>query len=166
LTHMYKSSAYLWSCDSGQGGGGLPKAIAAKLVRPDRPVYAICGDGFFMMNVQELETAVRLGTNIVMIVNNDRAFGMIKNAQDSAFAKRYIGVDFADVRYDKMAEAAGWYGERVEDPKDLTPALKRAVDSGKPALLDVIVDGQANFNPPDLTTALNVWFEGIKFPEY
>ena len=166
LTPMYESSAYLWSCDSGQGGGGLPKAIAAKLICPDQPVYAICGDGFFMMNVQELETAVRLGTNIVMIVNNDRAFGMIKNAQDSAFAKRYIGVDFADVRYDKMAEAAGWYGERVEDPKDLTPALKRAVDSGKPALLDVIVDGQANFNPPDLTTALNVWFEGVKFPEY
>jgi acetolactate synthase-1/2/3 large subunit len=101
-----------------------------------------------------------------VIVNNDRAFGMIKAAQDGAFAKRYIGVDFVDVRYDKMAEAAGWYGERVQDPKEITPALKRAVDSGKPALLDVIVDGQANFNPPDLTTALNVWFEGIKFPEY
>ncbi|KPJ51474.1 MAG: acetolactate synthase large subunit, partial [Dehalococcoidia bacterium DG_22] len=162
LTPMYESSTYLWACDSGQGGDGLPKAIAAKLICPDRPVYAICGDGFFMMNIQELETAVRLGTNIVMIVNNDHAFGMIKNAQDSAFAKRYIGVEFTDVRYDKMAEAAGWYGERVEDPKDLTPALKRAVDSGKPALLDVIVDGQANFNPPDLTTALNVWFEGVK----
>jgi len=166
LTRLYEPSAGLWSADSGMGGGGLPKAIAAKLVCPDRPVYAICGDGFFMMNVQELETAVRLGTNVVIIVNNDRAFGMIKAAQDGAFAKRYIGVDFTDVRYDKMAEAAGWYGERVEDPKGITAALKRAVDSGKPALLDVIVDGQANFNPPDLTTALNVWFEGVKFPEY
>ena len=166
LTRLYEPSTCLWSADSGMGGGGLPKAIAAKLVCPDRPVYAICGDGFFTMNIQELETAVRLGTNIVVIVNNDRAFGMIKAAQDGAFAKRYIGVDFVDVRYDKMAEAAGWYGERVEDPKGITAALKRAVDSGKPALLDVIVDGQANFNPPDLTTALNVWFEGIKFPEY
>jgi acetolactate synthase-1/2/3 large subunit len=166
LTRLYEPGSFLGAADSGMGGGGLPKAIAAKLVCPDRPVYAICGDGFFMMNVQELETAVRLGTNVVMIVNNDHAFGMIKNAQDGSFAKRYIGVDFADVRYDKMAEAAGWYGERVEDPKDLTAALKRAVDSGKPALLDVIIDGQANFNPPDLTTALNVWFEGVKFPEY
>jgi acetolactate synthase-1/2/3 large subunit len=129
-------------------------------------VYAICGDGFFMMNIQELETAVRLGTNVVMIVNNDRAFGMIKNAQDDMFAKRYIGVEFTDVRYDKMAEAAGWYGERVEDPKDLTSALKRAVDSGKPALLDVIVDQQANFNPPDLATANAIWFEGVNIPKY
>jgi len=166
LTRLYEPGSFLGAADSGMGGGGLPKAIAAKLVCPDRPVYAICGDGFFMMNVQELETAVRLGTNIVMIVNNDHAFGMIKNTQDGSFAKRYIGVDFTDVRYDKMAEAAGWYGERVEDPKDLTAALKRAVDSGKPALLDVIVDGQANFNPPDLATANAVWFEGIKFPEY
>jgi acetolactate synthase-1/2/3 large subunit len=165
LTRMYES-ACIWSADSGQGGGGLPKAIAAKLIFPGQPVFAICGDGFFMMNVQELETAARLGTNVVMIVANDRAFGMIKAAQDGSFAKRYIGVDFADVRYDKMAEAAGWYGERVEDPKQLTPALKRAVDSNKPALLDVIVDQQANFNPPDLTTAVNVWFEGVKFPEY
>jgi acetolactate synthase-1/2/3 large subunit len=91
---------------------------------------------------------------------------MIKAAQDGAFAKRYIGVDFADVRYDKMAEAAGWHGERVEDPKEITPALKRAVDSGKPALLDVIVDGQANFGPPDFATAITIWFEGVKFPEY
>ncbi len=166
LTRVYEPGSCLWAADSGMGGGGLPKAIAAKLVYPDRPVYAICGDGFFMMNVQELETATRLGTNVIMIVNNDRAFGMIKAAQDGAFAKRYIGVDFADVRYDKMAEAAGWHGERVEDPKEMTPALKRAVDSGKPALLDVIVDGQANFGPPDFATALTVWFEGVKFPEY
>jgi acetolactate synthase-1/2/3 large subunit len=52
------------------GGGGLPKAIAAKLVCPQRPVYAICGDGFFMMNVQELETAVRLGTNGHYLIND------------------------------------------------------------------------------------------------
>jgi acetolactate synthase-1/2/3 large subunit len=166
LTRIYEPGTCLWAGDSGQGGDGLPKAIAAKLICPDRPVFAICGDGFFMMNVQELETAVRLGTNLVMIVNNDRAFGMIKAGQDGAFAKRYVGVDFTDVRYDKMAEAAGWYGERVEDPKEITPALKRAVDSGKPALLDVIIDGQANLGPPDVATAVAIWFEGVKFPEY
>jgi acetolactate synthase-1/2/3 large subunit len=166
LTRIYEPGTHLWHDDSGMGGGGLPKAIAAKLVCPDRPVYAICGDGFFMMNVQELETAARLGTNVVIIVNNDRAFGFIKAAQQSAFAGRYIGVDFFDVHYDKMAEAAGWYGERVDDPNEITPALKRAVDSGKPALLDVIVDGQANLFPPDFAPAIAVWFEGVKFPEY
>jgi acetolactate synthase-1/2/3 large subunit len=166
LTRIYEPGTHLWHDDSGMGGGGLPKAIAAKLVCPDRPVYAICGDGFFMMNVQELETAARLGTNVVIIVSNDRAFGFIKAAQQTAFASRYIGVDFNDVRYDKMAEAAGWYGERVEDPREITPALSRAVDSGKPALLDVIIDGQANLFPPDFAPAVAIWFEGVKFPQY
>jgi acetolactate synthase-1/2/3 large subunit len=166
LTRIYEPGSCLWAADSGMGGGGLAKAIAAKLTCPDRPVYAISGDGFFMMNVQELETASRLGTNVVMIVNNDRAFGMIKAAQDGSFAKRYVGVDFTDVRYDRMAEAAGWYGERVDDPKEITSALQRAVDSGKPALLDVVVDSEANLGPPDLATAVAVWFEGVKFPEY
>jgi len=166
LTRIYEPGTHLWHDDSGMGGGGLPKAIAAKLICPDRPVYAICGDGFFMMNVQELETAARLGTNVVIILINDRAYGFIKAAQQAAFASRYIGVDFNDVRYDKMAEAAGWYGERVEDPREITPALKRAVGSGKPALLDVIVDGQANLFPPDFAPAVAIWFEGVKFPEY
>jgi len=166
LTRIYEPNTCLWSGDSGMGGGGLPKAIAAKLACPERPVYAICGDGFFMMNVQELETAVRLGTNIVVIVNNDRAYGMIKAAQDGVFAKRYIGVDFTDVRYDKMAEAAGWHGERVEDPKQITAALQRAVDSGKPALLDVIIDGRANLAPPDFATVVGIWLEGVPIPQY
>ncbi len=166
LTRIYEPGSFLGSGDSGMGGGGLPKAIAAKLVCPQRPVFAICGDGFFMMNVQELETAVRLGTNIVVVVNNDRAFGMIKAGQDGAFGQRYIGVDFTDVRYDRMAEAAGWYGERVEDPKQITAALQRAVDAGKPALLDVIIDGRANLGPPDFATVVGVWLEGVKFPEY
>jgi acetolactate synthase-1/2/3 large subunit len=148
------------------GGGGLPKAIAAKLVCPQRPVYGVCGDGFFMMNIQELETAVRLGTNIVMIINNDRAYGMIKAGQDVAQGQRYIGVDFADVRYDRMAEAAGWYGERVEDAAQIAPALRRAADSGKPALLDVIIDGKANLTPPDFATVVGVWLEGITIPQY
>ena len=91
---------------------------------------------------------------------------MIKAAQDGAFGKRYIGVDFTDVRYDKMAEAAGWYGERVEDPKEIAPALKRAADSGKPALLDVVIDAQANLSPPDFNTVVAVWLEGVQIPQY
>ena len=167
LTRVYEPGSLLWHGDSGMGGGGLPKAIAAALLQPDRPVFAILGDGFFAMNMQELETATRLGTNnVVVVVGNDRAFGMIKGAQDSAFGKRYIGVDFADVRYDEVARACGWYGERVERPEEITPALKRAAASGKPALLDVLVDAQANLAPPDMATVVAIWMEGVKFPEY
>jgi acetolactate synthase-1/2/3 large subunit len=167
LTRIYEPGSLLWHGDSGMGGGGLPKAIAAALVRPDRPVFAILGDGFFAMNMQELETATRLGTNnLVVVVSNDRAFGMIKAAQDGAFAKRYIGVDFYDVRYDEVARACGWHGERVERPEEITPALQRATAAGKPALLDVIVDAQANLSPPDFGTVVAIWMEGVKFPEY
>jgi acetolactate synthase-1/2/3 large subunit len=166
LTRVNEAGTLLWHGDSGMGGGSLPKAIAAKLVHPGRPVVAISGDGFFAMNMQELETATRLGTNVVMVVSNDRAYGMIKAAQDSSFAKRYIGTEFVDVRYDRMAGAAGWYGERVERPEEIAPALRRAVDSGKPALVDVIVDAEVNLAPPDLPAVLGIWFEGVKFPEY
>ena len=166
LTRIYEPGSCLWSGDSGMGGGGLPKAIAAKLVCPQRPVYAICGDGFFMMNVQELETAVRLGTNIVMVVNNDRAYGMIKAGQDGAHGQRYIGVDFADVRYDRMAEAAGWYGERVEDaPADRSrPAAGGGLGEAGPAGRDH--RRRANLTPPDFATVVGVWLEGITIPQY
>lgn len=167
LTRVYGSGGLLWHGDSGMGGGGLPKAIAAALLRPDQPVFAVLGDGFFAMNMQELETAARLGTkNLVVVVNNDQAFGMIKGAQDSAFAKRYVGVDFVDVRYDEVARACGWYGERVERPEEITPALQRATASGKPALLDVVVDAQANLAPPDMATVVAIWMEGVTFPQY
>jgi acetolactate synthase-1/2/3 large subunit len=167
LTRVYEPGSLLWHGDSGMGGGGLPKAIAAALVHPDRPVFAVLGDGFFAMNMQELETATRLGTsNLVVVVSNDRAFGMIKGAQDSAFGKRYVGVDFVDVRYDEVARACGWHGERVERPEEITPALQRAAAAGKPALLDVVVDAQANLAPPDMATVVAIWMEGVKFPEY
>jgi acetolactate synthase-1/2/3 large subunit len=167
LTRVYEPGSLLWHGDSGMGGGGLPKAIAAALVHPDRPVFAVLGDGFFAMNMQELETAARLGTsNLVVVVSNDCAFGMIKGAQDSAFGKRYIGVDFVDVRYDEVARACGWHGERVERPEEITPALQRAAAAGKPALLDVVVDAQANLAPPDMATVVAIWMEGVKFPEY
>ena len=167
LTRVYEPGSLIWHGDSGMGGGGLPKAIAAALVHPERPVFAILGDGFFAMNMQELETATRLGTkNLVVVVCDDCAYGMIKGAQDGAFGKRYIGVDFADVRYDEVARACGWHGERVERPAEITPALQRATASGKPALLDVRVDAQANLAPPDMATVVAIWMEGIKFPEY
>jgi acetolactate synthase-1/2/3 large subunit len=141
---------------------GLPYAIAAKLAEPERPVYAICGDGAFMLQIHELETATRLGVPIVVIVNNDRQWGMEKGGQKLSFGGRYIGVDFTDVRYDLVAQAMGCYGERVDEPGEIRPALQRAVKSGKPALIDVIIDQEANLVPPNLETVQAIWLEGIE----
>lgn len=164
LNRVYAPRSFVWAADSGHLGTGLPYAIGAKLAQPDQMVYAICGDGAFGLNIQELETAARLKLPLVIVVANDRQWGMIKAVQMSAYDSRYIGVDFDDVRYDRMAQAFGCYGERVEDPEEITPALERAVASGKPAVLDVVLDQWANLTPPDLENLDAVWMEGCELP--
>jgi len=162
LNRLYEPRTFLWAADSGHLGTGLPYAIGARLAAPDRPVYLITGDGSFMFNIQELETAARLGTPVIVAIANDRQWGMIKGGQKLAYKERFIGVDFADVRYDQVAEAMGCYGERVTEPGQLSPALERAVQSGRPAVLDVIVDAAANLEPPDLITLDALWMEGCE----
>jgi acetolactate synthase-1/2/3 large subunit len=164
LNRIYTPRSFLWAADSGHLGTALPYAIGAKLAQPDRPVYAICGDGAFALNLQELETAARLRLPLVVVVADDHQWGMIKAAQMAAYDARYIGVDFDDVRYDQVAQACGCHGERVEDPKEILPALERAVASGKPAVVDVVVDPWANLTPPDLENLDAVWMEGCELP--
>lgn len=164
LNRVYEPRSFLWAGDSGHLGTALPYAIGARLARPDRPVYAICGDGAFALNMQELETAARLKLPVVIVIADDRQWGMIKSVQMAAYDARYIGVDFDDVCYDQAARAFGCYGERVEDPAQLIPALGRAVASGRPAVLDVIVDNWANLTPPDLENLDAVWMEGCELP--
>jgi acetolactate synthase-1/2/3 large subunit len=164
LNRVYEPRSFLWAADSGHLGTGLPYAIGAKLAQPERVVYAICGDGAFALNMQELETAARLKLPLLVIVANDRQWGMIKAAQMAAYDARYIGVDFEDVRYDQVAQAMGCWGERVEAPEEIGPALERAAASGKPAILDVLVDPWANLTPPDLENLDAVWMEGCELP--
>jgi len=164
LNRVYEPRSFLWAADSGQLGTGLPYAIGAKLACPERPVYAICGDGAFGLNIQELETAARLQVPVVVVVANDRQWGMIKGAQLAAYDGAYIGVDLRDVRYDLVAQAMGCYGERVERPQEITPALERAMASGRPAVVDVVIDAQANLTPPDLENLDAVWMEGCELP--
>ena len=164
LNRVYEPRSLLWAADSGHLGTGLPYAIGAKLAAPDRMVYGICGDGAFALNIQELETAARLDLPFVIVVVNDRQWGMIKATQMAAYDARYIGVDFSDVRYDQVARAMGCWGERVEEPDQITPALERAVASGRPAVVDVVVDQWANLTPPDLENLDAVWMEGCDLP--
>jgi len=164
LNRVYEPRRYLQATDSGHLGVGTGYAIGSKLAYPEKDVYVISGDGAFMFNIQELETARRLRTPFIVIVANDRAYGMIKAGQKGLYEERYVGVDFVDVRYDKLAEAMGCFGARVERPDEIRPALEKAKDSGLPAVLDVVVDPEVNLDPPDFASVASVWLEGCQLP--
>ncbi|MFX1376570.1 MAG: thiamine pyrophosphate-binding protein [Promethearchaeota archaeon] len=132
----------------GQLGTAIPYGIGAKLAKPDKQVVAIAGDGAFMINVQDLETAVRLELkNLIYIIANNNAWGMIKSGQKLFMGKRYIDVDFPEFDYAKCAEGFGCYGEVVTNPNELKSAFERSKNSGKPAVLDVKI----GFDTPDTT---------------
>jgi acetolactate synthase-1/2/3 large subunit len=119
-------------------GAGLPSAIAAKLIHPRTKVMAVCGDGGFMMNSQELETAVRLGLNLVVVVLNDSGYGMIKWKQEEmGFGK--FGLDFNNPDFVKYAESYGAHGHRVEKTEDLLPLLQRCLGEDGVHVIDVPV---------------------------
>jgi acetolactate synthase-1/2/3 large subunit len=122
----------------GHLGTSIPYGIGIKLAKPDKQVMSISGDGSFMMNFQDLETAVRLGLkNLIYVIGNNSAWGMIKTAQQYLYRKRYIDTALSDFNYGKAAEGFGCYGEQVTDPNEIKPALERAKNSGKPAVIDV-----------------------------
>ncbi len=132
----------------GHLGTAVPYGIGAKLGQPNKQVVAIAGDGAFMINIQDLETAVRLGLkNLIYVIGNNSAWGMIKSGQKLLFGKRFIDVDFPPFDFGKCAQGFGCYGETVTEPKDIKPALERAKNSGKPAVIDVKID----FDTPDAT---------------
>ena len=160
MNRIYEPRSFLWAADSGHLGAGVPFAVGAKIARPDTPVYCITGDGSFGCNALEMETARREGAQVIVIIANDCAWGMIKGGQKLVYDGRYIGVDLSDARYDKLAEALGCYGERITEPGQIRPALQRAVDSGLPAVLDVVMDVDVHLVPPDLVVLDGLWMEG------
>lgn len=146
--------SYLYTAKFGHLGTGLPYAIGAKLAAPERPVYLISGDGAIGFNIQELETAHRYCLPIVAVVLCDQGWGMERPsqvfAQVVAQAGGMVETELSDARYDKVAEAFGCYGEKVDELGQLHPALERAVASGKPALIQVTINPEVNFAPPGL----------------
>ena len=124
-------------------GAGLPSAMASAMVYPERKVMAICGDGGFMMNSQELETAVRLQLNITVLILNDNSFGMIRWKQaNMGFAD--WGLTYGNPDFVKYAESYGAKGHRCEDAASLPALLRECLDAPGVNLLEVPVDYSDN----------------------
>lgn len=124
-------------------GSALPGAIAAKLVHPEKRVMAICGDGGFMMNVQEMETAVRLKTNIVVMVWVDNGYNLIEWKQQNEFDK-HTDLTFGNPDFVMLAKAFGFHGMYVDKSADLAGALDEAFSVDKPVLLALPIDYREN----------------------
>jgi thiamine pyrophosphate-dependent acetolactate synthase large subunit-like protein len=133
----YEPHTFMYISDWGSVGAGLPIAMGVKLARPKQVVMAAVGDMGMMCNIGELETAVRERIPVVCVVYNDRGLGNERAFQKELYGGRFFAVDYNDVDFGALARGFGAYGERVEEPAGLAPALKRAIDSGLPAVIDV-----------------------------
>jgi acetolactate synthase-1/2/3 large subunit len=127
----------------GTMGYGVPAAVAAKLAHPERVVVAFAGDGCFLMNGQELATAVRYELNIVIVVINNGMYGTIRMHQEQRYPGRTLGTDLSNPDFAMYARAFGAYGEVVAHTADFAPAFERALEAGKPALLELRIDPDA-----------------------
>ncbi len=124
-------------------GAGLPSAMAAKLVHPDRKVIAVCGDGGFMMNSQEIETALRLKLDLVVLILNDNSYGMIKWKQHGMDFPEW-GLDFGNPDFVKYAESYGAKGFRVESTQQLLPLLQKCLNAPGIHIIEVPIDYSQN----------------------
>jgi len=124
-------------------GAGLPSAMAARLVHPGQKVMAICGDGGFMMNSQEMETAVWLNMDLVVLVLRDNAYGMIKWKQAQMSVPDF-GLDYGNPDFVKYAESYGARGHRVEKAAELPGLLRSCLENPGVDLIDIPVDYSEN----------------------
>jgi len=124
-------------------GAGLSSAIAAKLIYPEKKVVSVSGDGGFMMNSQELETAVRLGVNLVVIILNDSAYGMIKWKQEGMGFDNF-GLDYKNPDFVKYAESYGAIGHRPKSDKEFCNVFAKCLDTDGVHVIDLAVDYSLN----------------------
>jgi thiamine pyrophosphate-dependent acetolactate synthase large subunit-like protein len=133
---IYQARHSLNAGPHGCMGVGIPFGIGAKAAAPDKPVLVLSGDGAFGWNGMEMDTAIRHHLNIVVVVSNNAGFTSRKTGGS-------VGRELGYQRYDQMVEALGGYGEFVEKPDEIRPAIERAMKSGKPALVNVCTDPEA-----------------------
>ncbi len=154
LYQAYEPNTVIISNGFAAMGIALPGAIAAKLVHPDRKVVALCGDGGFLMNSQELETAKRIGTNIVVVVWRDDGYGLIDWKQRNEFGRPF-GVEFGNPDFVAYAQSFGIAGFRPTSADDLYPTLMRALAVNGPALVEVPIDYRENLRLTEHLGALS-----------
>ncbi|MDJ0617813.1 MAG: acetolactate synthase large subunit [Calothrix sp. MO_192.B10] len=143
--HCHSPNTCLISNGFAAMGIAIPGALAAKLVYPNRKIVAATGDGGFMMNSQELETALRVGTAFVTLIFNDGGYGLIEWKQENQFGKGNSSfVHFGNPDFVKLASSMGLKGYRVEAATDLVPILKEALAQDVPAVIDCPVDYREN----------------------
>ena len=128
---------------SGAMGYGLPAAIAAKLLHPERVVVCLAGDGDLLMSAGELSTARQAGADVVVLVVDNGMYGTIRMHQERRFPGRVSGTDLVNPDFAALARSFGWNAERVERTEDVAAALDRALGAGRPALLHLPVDPEA-----------------------
>jgi acetolactate synthase-1/2/3 large subunit len=123
-------------------GVGPGYAMAAKLAKPDSPVVIVYGDGSFGLHGLEFEAMVRQKINVVGVIGNDAAWQQIRRGQIQLYGEeRAVATKLGFVRYEKVVEALGGHGEYVERPEDIRPAMQRALNAGKPALVNIKIGG-------------------------
>jgi acetolactate synthase-1/2/3 large subunit len=136
MTHYFQTKApgtFIQPAGVGGMGYAIPAALAAKLIHPQRQVLAVCGDGGFGIAMNGLMTALEEHIPIVTVIFNNNALGWVKHGQ----GERNIACDFANFDHAAIARAMGCHGIRVEDPHQLAPALKEALNSDRPSVVDV-----------------------------
>ena len=136
----YEPGTFMSIDDWASVGGSLPIAMGAKIAQPDRPVLCASGDMGAMCNIGELETAVRENIPVVYVVFNDQGLGNERAFQNEHYGGRFFAVDYKNPDFGALAKVFGAYGEQVKRPGDLEGAIQRAFDSGKPAVIDVLID--------------------------
>jgi acetolactate synthase-1/2/3 large subunit len=149
MTHFYQTKSaegFLQAAGSGPMGFGIPAALGAKLVHPDRPVVAVVGDGGFAMTMNGLMTAVEQDIPIITVVFNNKALGWVLHGSGP------FAAEFNDWDHAAIARALGCRGVRVEDPAGLKPALQDALAAREPTVIDVRTSLKVTF--ADITSQL------------
>ncbi len=151
--HRYRGFGTQLAPTSGSMGYGVPAAVGAKALHPERTVVAFAGDGCFLMNGQEFATAVQHDLPILVVIADNRMYGTIRMHQEREYPGRVSGTQLKNPDFALYAQAFGGHGERVEHNDELGPALDRALASGKPAIVHCLIDPEA-ITPATTLTAL------------
>ncbi len=138
--NFYQPRSLMTSLDLGGLGFSFPASLGAKFAAPDRPVVNFNGDGGFLFNAQEFETAVRYGLKVVTVIMNNSCWGSEKAYQRYAFNERYVGADTSNPRFDKYAELFGGSGFYVERPEDIGGAMLEALSVEGPSIIEIPTD--------------------------